>query len=108
MANENVNIRGINIAGIGEIKQAISEYKDAVNQTKGLGLTEYQINKNLKGNQAKTQIIQLSDALKAKVGNLIKLLDSLTESLNEVQKNYENQDNSLGTSISGVVSNIKS
>jgi len=108
MANAHIGISGIDVEGIGMIKQAISQYKDAIKSTRDLGITEYQIKENLKGATSQKEIENLSNNLKAKVGDLLKLMDKLSDSLSEVQKNYETQDISLGRSIAGGANKLKS
>lgn len=101
------NVKGINVNGIKKMTDALTEYKNAIKKPY-VGVNAETIAKHLKGSAASKSIVEYSKQLDAKVSDLVKTLNTLTTSLQQVEASYKKQDESAGSTLTGRANNIKS
>lgn len=101
------NVKGINIQGIKTLTSALDEYKKAI-KAPYVGVNAETIAKYLKGSSAKTELVRYSQQLDREVSEMVKLLDTLNTSLNQVASAYSKQDSAAGSAFAGHTNKLKS
>ena len=101
------SVKGININGIKKLTTALNDYKTAIKKPY-VGVNAEVIGKYLKGNAAKTELVKYSQKLDKEVSNMVKLLDTLTTSLQQVEAAYKKQDESAASTIASHSNKLKS